>query len=173
MQESDEFLHIRELAVRRDGREPRVRVQFLFSESGYWVPVRDGHPSLRPFLEAHYSGRRRRDGRHPAKIIGPGQYIALLGTDGMALLAWRKAIMMDGQLGVNCAVFRNEGARRSSDILLEGMMLAWDKWPGERLFTYVNPAKISSCNPGYCFKVAGWRRCGYSAGGLHILEVYP
>ena len=153
--------------------EPRVRLPFLFSASGYWVPVRDGHPSLRPFMDAHYSGRKYRDGRSPPKIMGPGQYLALLGMDGMAVLAGRKAIMMDGQEGINGSVFRNEGERTSSEILREGMGLAWDRWPGERLFTYVNAAKVRSRNPGYCFKAAGWRRCGYSAGGLHILDVHP
>ena len=32
--------------------------------------------------------------------------------------------------------------------------------PGERMFTYVNPKLIRSANPGYCFKVCGWRICG-------------
>ena len=37
--------------------------------------------------------------------------------------------------------------------------LAWERWPGERLFTYVDPNKVRSFNPGYCFLRAGWDRC--------------
>jgi len=44
------------------------------------------------------------------------------------------------------------------------------KWPGERLYTYVNSHKIRSTNPGYCFLRAGWRKCGMTKGGLIILE---
>jgi hypothetical protein len=58
------------------------------------------------------------------------------------------------------AVFRNEGAGRSSDLIKTAMDRAWMRWPGERLFTYVNPRKIASRNPGYCFKAAGWKRVG-------------
>jgi hypothetical protein len=150
-----------------------VRFPFLVPEDDDWVEVRDGHPDLRPFYNRHYSAHRFRDGRQPPKIIGPGQYMALLAFDGTALFCWRKAIMMDGQEGVNCAVFRNEGKTRSSDLIRQAMTRAWKRWHGERLFTYVNPKKIASRNPGYCFKCAGWTRCGTSLGGLHILEALP
>jgi hypothetical protein len=29
---------------------------------------------------------------------------------------------------------------------------------------------VRSTNPGFCFLVAGWRRCGRTKGGLLILE---
>ena len=41
----------------------------------------------------------------------------------------------------------------------------------ERFFTFVNPGKVGSPNPGYCFKKAGWRHVGRTKKrGLHILE---
>lgn len=43
-----------------------------------------------------------------------------------------------------------------------------------RLFTYVEPGKIRSTNPGYCFKKAGWRACGRNkTGKLVLLERLP
>jgi hypothetical protein len=52
--------------------------------------------------------------------------------------------------------------------------LAWQRWPGKRLFTYVWDAKVKSANPGYCFKKAGWQHCGRNADGrLTILEKLP
>jgi len=47
---------------------------------------------------------------------------------------------------------------------------AWKKWPPQRLYTTVNPRKIKSTNPGFCFLCAGWRRCGFTESGLIILE---
>ena len=69
-------------------------------------------------------------------------------------------------------VFRNEGPLLSSDLIREACGIAWERWPGERLFTHVNPSKVQSTNPGYCFLRAGWRRCGKTKGGLVILEYF-
>jgi hypothetical protein len=75
---------------------------------------------------------------------------------------------------VNCAIFRNEGQRLSSDLILAAEEMAWRRWPGERLFTYVWDAKVKSVNPGYCFKMAGWTSCGRNKDGrLTILEKWP
>jgi hypothetical protein len=91
--------------------------------------------------------------------------------DSRAIFVWRRFIPDDGQQGVNCAVFRNEGYPVLSSVLIrEACELAWQRWPGERLYTYVNPRRIKSTNPGCCFKAAGWKRCGVSKGGLVILE---
>jgi hypothetical protein len=87
-----------------------------------------------------------------------------------ALFVWRKFIDDSGQKGINCAVFRNESDVLSSLLIKEAMEHAWRRWPEERLYTYVNMRKIKSSNPGYCFKMAGWRACGMSKGGLIILE---
>jgi hypothetical protein len=99
--------------------------------------------------------------------------MVLLTTDGRALFVWRKFRSDDGQEGINCAIFRNEGPKLSSGLILEAEPLAWRRWPGERLYTYVNPKKVKSTNPGYCFLMAGWRKCGKTKGGLIILEKLP
>lgn len=81
---------------------------------------------------------------------------------------------MDGQAGVNCTIFRNESDCLASDLIIEAEQWAWERWPGERLFTYVNPLKIKSGNPGYCFQCAGWQKCGVSkVNKLIILEKLP
>lgn len=77
-----------------------------------------------------------------------------------------------GRGGVNCAVFRNESDLLSSTLILEAEALALQRWPdARRFYTYINPRAIASTNPGYCFKVAGWRRCGVTAAReLVVLE---
>ena len=67
-------------------------------------------------------------------------------------------------------MFRNEGMNLSSDLILEAEDWAAQKWPGEAMMTMVDPAKVRSTNPGYCFLMAGWYRAGYTAKGLLILR---
>jgi hypothetical protein len=100
--------------------------------------------------------------------------MVLIAPCARGLFVWRKFISGDGQEGVNCAVFRNEGAGLSSAMIEDACRLAWARWPGERLYTYVNGAKVASGNPGYCFKKAGFVRCGETKWNkLTILERYP
>jgi hypothetical protein len=88
------------------------------------------------------------------------------------LLVWRKFIDDSGQSGINCAIFRYErpgpAAPLASELLLDAMALAWRRWPGERLYSYINPRKIRSANPGACFKAAGWQLVR-DAGGEPLL----
>lgn len=139
---------------------------------GYWYPIRDGDPRGRAMLNAHYSARRYKNKR-PRLFVGPGEKLVLMTASSDAMFIWRKFISDDGQTGINCAAFRNESAVLSSVLIHEAMQLAWQRWPGERLYTYINPRRVRSTNPGYCFLQAGWSRCGQTRGGLLILEVFP
>lgn len=80
---------------------------------------------------------------------------------------------MDGQTGYNCAIFRNESLRLSSDIILEAEQHAFDKWGSNRLYTYVDPTRVKSANPGYCFKCAGWHYVRTGKGGKILLAKEP
>jgi len=157
-----------------------------------WIPVKDGDARAYGLYRRHYSARKNLRPRI-RQLVGPGEHMILLTPESDALFVWRKFIDASGQQGVNCSVFRNEGERRSSDLIREAVALAKRRWPGERLYTYVNAAKVSSPNPGYCFKMAGWRRyrdcggvdrcvcltkprkarCGKTKGGLLVLECRP
>ena len=132
-----------------------------------WVHSRDGDDPVRHLFDRHYS--RRRSSRSKL-FVGPGQKTVLRTLQGDAIFVWRQFIPRDNQRGVCCAVFRNESQDLSSRLISFAMHIAWQRWPGMRLYTYVNPRKVASPNPGYCFIMAGWRRCGRTARGLHILE---
>ena len=147
---------------------------FLPISDAVWLEVKDGDPSGRSLFRRHYSYRPYKDGRNPALFVGPGEKMVLLTPDCRGLFVWRKFINSDGQYGVNCAVFRNEGAGLASDLIREADRMAWERWPGERHYTYVNPKRVKSDNPGYCFLRAGWRRCGLTKWNkLLILEIFP
>jgi hypothetical protein len=151
----------------------------------HWIAIRDGDPRALGLFGRHYSAKKnakwrsvsRRRSHDGGRIVGPGERIVLLTADSSALFVWRKEkpeYRMDGQKGVNCAVFRNEGSVLSSVLIREADQLAWQEWPGERHFTYVDPREIRSTNPGYCFLQAGWTRLEEpSMSGLVILEVFP
>jgi hypothetical protein len=142
--------------------------QFQFGS--VWCVVKDGDDTARAIFDGHYSRRRYADGRKPLLFVGPGEKIVLVTPDASALFIWRKFISDDNQEGVNCAAFRNEGAELSSKLILEAERFARDRWPNERLYTYVNPRKVRSINPGCCFLKAGWKKCGTTKRGLIVLE---
>ena len=106
-------------------------------------------------------------------MVGPGEHIVLRTYSGDAVFVWRKFIDDSGQRGINCAVFRNEGPILSSELVRQADAVADFAWPSARHYTYVNAGKIRSTNPGFAFLAAGWRRCGMTKSGLHILERLP
>lgn len=144
---------------------------FLLADRA-WVEVRDGNRTALALFDRHYSSKRAHV-RKQDQFVGPGGKLVLLTPDARAMFAWRMFVADNGQHGTNCSVFRNEGGGRSSDLIRAADDIAWARWPGERHYTYVDPDEVRSTNPGYCFLMAGWRRCGVTKGGLVILERLP
>lgn len=147
-----------------------------------WLHVKDGNPIARALFGRHYTYNRKRDqismfwqrNRNYSLIAGPGQKMVLITPDGQALFVWRKFRSMDHQEGVNCAVFRNEGQSLSSELIRAADALAWERWPGERLYTYVDPSSTKrKRDPGRCFLRAGWQHYGWTPKGLRILDIRP
>lgn len=141
-----------------------------------WMELRDGDDSCRAIFDRHYSRYVYADGRRPKLFVGPGQKLVLMRADGLALFVWRKFKSDDGQTGINCAVFRNEGDEIASHLIAEAEHRAWDQWPGERFFTYIDPAKVKPTLVrgypvwGFCFYKAGWKFHGVSKSGKIILD---
>jgi hypothetical protein len=143
-----------------------------------WWLTKDGDVEGLEMYLKHYSANRYADGRKRTQFIGPGETIVLRTFNGDAFFVWRKFIddciderTGEKQEGVNCAVFRNESDKLSSDLIRQADAIADLAWPGERHYTYVNAEKVASRNPGYCFLRAGWRRCGRTRSGLIVLEL--
>jgi len=165
-------------AVQHDQEVSRVRAlkhseqPFLFGD-GPWIPIKDGNPTAMSIFLRHYPARQN---RKIYQFVGPGEHMVFLSPDAKALFVWRKFISDAGESGVNCAVFRNEGtsAGRSSELIKAADRKAWERWPGERLYTYVDPSKVRhKRDPGRCFIKAGYRRCGTTKSGKLIFEHLP
>lgn len=138
-----------------------------------WYEVKDGDKRALALMRRHYSWRGRLN-YIGTTFAGPGEKMVLLTPQCDALFIWRlERFRRDDQQGINCAVFRNESEYKSSFLIEKAQEIALERWPGQRLYTFVNPDKIKSTNPGYCFKLAGWKVCGKSKGGLIILEYMP
>lgn len=120
--------------------------------------------------ERHYSAYVYRDGRGRKLFVGPGKKLVLRTECADAVWAWREFIDDSGQDGINCAVFRNESAHRSSDLIRQADQIADRWWPNRRHYTYINSERVASSNPGFCFLKAGWQRCGRTKSGLIIME---
>jgi hypothetical protein len=138
-----------------------------------WLPVPKFSPAGARLADGHYS---RRTVGSP-QFMPPGQTLVLLTPDETAVFGWWRPhptsgiVAMNGLDGWTCTIFRNTGPARSSDLILAAereLLARYDCGP-DGLLTYVWDARVQSANPGYCFKVAGWKRIGRSADGRKSL----
>lgn len=113
-----------------------------------WWLTKDGDKACLELYERHYSAYRYKDGRQRRLFTGPGEKVVLRTETGDAFFVWRKFIDDSGQKGINCAAFRNEGAHRSSELIRQADAVADCLWPDCRHYTYIDPARIASTNPG-------------------------
>lgn len=150
---------------------------FLFGDD--WIEVKDGNDTARSLFDKHYSRYIYADGRKPKLFLGPGEKLVLLTPSADALCAFRKFRSIDHQVGVNCAIYRNESPELASDLLRRAMHRAWTKWPGERLYTYVDPLHVKPTMVrgvpvfGFCFQKAGWHFAGVTSKRKLIWETRP
>jgi len=145
---------------------------YLFGNT--WIPIKDGDVSAMSIFKRHYTARK--DSPKIFQFIGPGEKLVLITPDAKALFAWRKFINDAGENGVNCCIFRNEGSvyGKSSDLIIKAMAIAWERWPKERLYTYVDADKVRhKRDPGRSFIKAGFKKCGITKSGKLIFEVLP
>lgn len=142
-----------------------------------WWLTKDGDRDCLALYERHYSAYRYADGRARKLFAGPGEKVVLRTEHGNAFWVWRRFVddcidtrTGERQAGINCAAFRNESAHRSSELIRQADQIADCLWSDRRHYTYVDPARIASRNPGFCFIAAGWGRCGRTKGGLIVME---
>lgn len=156
-----------------------VEVTALFPElGGHWLASWRSDPRAAALYRRHYSAEKNaKAGLRDLNFMGPGETMVLLSSDCSAVFAWQRNVggpRLDGQAGICCTLFRNEGTILSSELIREADDLAWRRWPGERHFTYVNAGKVRrKRDPGRCFLRADWRYAGASKSGLLLLERLP
>jgi hypothetical protein len=123
-------------------------------------------PEMVMLADSHYS--RQKIGT--PQFMPPGKTIVIRNSEGTLLFGWLwQQYRDDRESGYNCSIFRNESGRLCSEIILECEEIVIKCWGLNRFFTYVDPSEITSPNPGYCFKKAGWKFVRTVSDGKHLL----
>lgn len=139
-----------------------------------WVKVSKRDPRACALADRHYSRRKPGSGQ----FMPPGQTIVLLSADEASVYGWwrpdpRSGIRaMNGLDGWTCTIFRKEGPGIASEMILEAERFIADCGP-DGLITYVFDKKVRSSNPGFCFKMAGYKATGRSADNKKTLLQKP
>ena len=75
-----------------------------------------------------------------------------------------------------CSAFRNEGAAMSSVLIRQAVaatLAYFGPSPELGMVTFVDPRKVRSTNPGFCYQCAGFIKDGATEGGLSALRLLP
>lgn len=148
-----------------------------------WIEVKDGDPAGLALFKNHYTYRHagKEEVDQPLIYVGPGFKMVLITPDARAVCAWRLSKhRADGQTGVECCIYRREDGNDAASVMLSrARHRVWQRWPGVRLFTFVDPLKVKltprASRPtwGHCFYQDGWVFEGLTKRRLHILARYP
>lgn len=137
------------------------RVQVLTAE---WREVNKGHRRLVELADHHYT--RQKPGT--PSCTRPGVNLCLLLTDGTAAwVVWRpipEVGRKDNLECWECTLFRNEGARLSSELIAEATAKTFRIWgwpPRDGFITAIGVEQTQrrrgkSHLPGHCYRMAGW-----------------
>lgn len=79
--------------------------------------------------------------------------MVLRNAEGTILFVWmwpQDDKRMDGRVGYNCAIFRNESCREASSIILEAERLAVTKWGPGLAYTFIDARKLGTQKKTRC-----------------------
>lgn len=142
-----------------------------------WHVSHRADPRALVLADRHYN--RQKPGT--PQFVPPGRCLVLLteAADALWVTSWPFAEYVRHAWGGAwvCSLFRNESATLSSDLVREAV--AATRWyygepPALGMVTFVDPDKTRrKRDPGRCYRKAGWRHVGYTAGGLVALQQLP
>jgi hypothetical protein len=129
-----------------------------------------------PLADRHYN--RRKIGS--PQFVPPGRNLVFLteSADALWVTSWPFAEYVRHAwpgAWVN-SLFRNESAHLSSELIREAIAATCALWepPPLGLITFVDAGKVRpKRDPGRCYVRAGFKRVGYTKGGLVALQLLP
>jgi hypothetical protein len=142
-----------------------------------WHLSHRADPRARVVADRHYN--RQKPGT--PQFVPPGRCLVLLteAADALWVSSWPFAeFVKHAWAGAwLCSAFRNEGPALSSALVqaaCAATRAAWGDPPPLGLVTFVDASKVRpKRDPGRCFRRAGFRHVGYTAGGLVALQLVP
>lgn len=132
-------------------------------------------PAVRPLADRHYN----RQTIGSPQFAPPGRCLVLKRPDAFWITSWPFAeYTRHAWAGAwVCSAFRNEGDHLSSDLVRSAVAATrwrWPEVPALGMVTFVNTEKTRrKRDPGRCFRKAGFRPVGHTAGGLVALILEP
>lgn len=142
-----------------------------------WHLANRASPAACDLADRHYS--RQKPGS--PQFVPPGRCLVLLTECRRAVWttswpfpeyvrhAWAGAWV--------CSIFRNEGAGLASELIRQAVAATRWEWPDTPplgMVTFVDAGKVRhKRDPGRCFIRAGFRRVGFTKGGLVALQMLP
>lgn len=157
--------------------DPSSRPTASVASSGQpWRTSWRADPGARVVADRHYN--RQKIGS--AQFVPPGRCLVLRAA-GPALwvTSWPFAEFVQHRwpgAWVN-SLFRREGGQLLASELIRAAVAAtrahWLDVPPLGMVSFVDPEKVASSNPGYCYLMAGFDRDGTTAGGLLAFRMPP
>ena len=140
-----------------------------------WALSHRADPAVVPLADRHYN--RQKVGA--PQFAPPGRCLVLKRPDAFWITSWPFAeYVKHAWAGAwVCSAFRNESDQLSSDLIRDAIAITRARWPAVPdlgMVTFVDPEKTRrKRDPGRCFRKAGFRPCGTTAGGLFALRLAP
>lgn len=142
--------------------------------------VKPTEPAILEMVWSHYSyldniKKRPRTEKTSKTWWSNARLVVFSDPERTVVFAWqwpKDGIRRDGQNGYNNTLFhRSAGCPYlASEIVLVAEQAVVEHWGEGRAYTYIDADKVRSVNPGYCYKMAGWKQVGISKSGKPLLE---
>lgn len=149
-----------------------------------WFLSDRADPRAAAIADRHYN--RQKHGT--PQFVPPGRCLELLTDQADALwitsYPFAQYVKHEWAGAWMCSCFRNESQHLSSELIIEAVAAtcwygahcaSWgnDEPPELGFVSFVDTSKVKSANPGYCYKMAGWRQVGFTKSGLVALQLLP
>ncbi len=139
-----------------------------------WYLSNRADPEVRPLADRHYN--RQKIGS--PQFAPPGRCLVLktIPVDAFWITSWPFAQYIKHQWAGAwvCSAFRNEGKHRSSELIIEAVKATLARWecPELGMITFVDTQKVRNKRDfGYCYLCAGFKKVGFTKGGLLALQL--
>lgn len=144
------------------------------ARNSWWEVSNRFDPRSCRIADRHYN--RRKVGS--PQFVPPGRCLVLRHEDNaLWVTSWPYANYVKHAWAgawVN-SLFRNESSRLSSDAIKDAVAMTiayWSEPPELGIVSFIDAKKIKKKrDPGRCYERAGWRRVGFTAGGLLVMQL--
>jgi len=139
-----------------------------------WARSYRADPTAVDIADRHYN--RQKPGT--PQFVPPGRCLVLLGEGALWTTSWPLPEYVQHRwpgAWIN-SLFRKEVAGLASEFIVEAVAATrwyWPDVPELGMVTFVDPDKVESENPGYCYLMAGFERDGETEGGLLAFRMRP